>query len=125
MIDGRIVLVVMTLGTAGLAQAQGPGHSHGDMRESTMASQKEAASTKNFKAADIRMMKGMQVPYTGDADVDFRAHMIPHHQGAIDMAKVALEYAKDLQTKELAQKIIEDQEKEIADMQDWLKRNSK
>ncbi|MCP6151450.1 DUF305 domain-containing protein, partial [Klebsiella pneumoniae] len=66
----------------------------------------EAPSTRAFKAADAAMMTAMAVPYTGDADVDFRTHMIPHHQGAIDMAKVALAYATDPGTKEMALKII-------------------
>ncbi|GGC61401.1 CopM family metallochaperone [Chelatococcus reniformis] len=81
----------------------------------------EAVSTKAFKAADNAMMRNMQVVYTGDADVDFRTHMIPHHQGAIDMARVALTYATDPATRALAQKIIDDQLKEIADMQAWLR----
>ena len=73
----------------------------------------------------MKMMQNMHVPYTGNADVDFRTHMIPHHQGAIEMAKVALKHAKDPETKRMAQKIIDDQEKEIAEMQDWLKKNGK
>src|SRR5213075_3026667 len=48
-------------------------------------------------------------PYTGNPDVDFRTHMIPHHQGAIAMAKVGLKYATDAETKKMAQKIIDDQ----------------
>ena len=52
------------------------------------------------------MMQGMAVEYTGNADVDFRLKMIPHHQGAIDMAKVALEHGTDcrftLQSRTLA-----------------------
>lgn len=67
----------------------------------------------------------MYVPYTGNADVDFRTHMIPHHQGAVEMAKVALKHAEAPETKRMAQKIIDDQEKEIAEMQDWLKKNGK
>ena len=55
-------------------------------------------------------------------DVDFRTHMIPHHEGAIAMAKVALKYANDAETKRMAQKIIDDQEKEVANMQAWLKK---
>jgi uncharacterized protein (DUF305 family) len=65
----------------------------------------------------------MAVPYTGNADIDFRAKMIPHHRGAIDMAKVALEYATDPATKALAEGIIAAQEKEIAEMQAWLAAN--
>jgi uncharacterized protein (DUF305 family) len=62
--------------------------------------------------------------YTGNPDVDFRTHMIPHHQGAIEMAKVALQHAKHPETKAMAQKIIDDQEKETADMQAWLKQHA-
>ena len=64
-------------------------------------------STKEFKAADMNMMKNMNAaPYTGNPDVDFRTHMIPHHEGAIAMAKVGLKYANDAETKRMAQKII-------------------
>jgi uncharacterized protein (DUF305 family) len=81
-------------------------------------------STKEFKAADMNMMKNMNAaPYTGNPDVDFRTHMIPHHEGAIAMAQVGLKYANDAETKRMAQKIIDDQEKEVADMQAWLKKN--
>jgi uncharacterized protein (DUF305 family) len=86
--------------------------------------QQASDSTKAFQAADIVMMKNMgAVPYTANPDVDFRTHMIPHHEGAIAMAKIALKYATDNDTKRMAQKIIDDQEKEVAEMQDWLKKN--
>src|SRR4051812_37953822 len=48
---------------------------------------------------------------------------IPHHQGAIEMAKAALDHVKDPETKKMAQKIIDDQEKEITEMRDWLKKH--
>jgi uncharacterized protein (DUF305 family) len=95
------------------------------MMQDMMPSPNDPASTKDFKAADMKMMHNMHVPYTGNPDVDFRTHMIPHHQGAVEMAKVALKHAKDPETKRMAQKIIDDQEKEIAEMQDWLKKNGK
>jgi uncharacterized protein (DUF305 family) len=77
------------------------------------------ASTQAFKGADQKMMKDMDAPYTGDADRDFVAHMIPHHQGAIDMAKVELEYGKDPELKRLAGNIVKAQREEIAFMRRW------
>src|SRR5262245_34325993 len=61
---------------------------------------------------------------TGNADVDFVRLMLPHHQGAIDMAKVQLLYGKDPQMRRLAQEIITDQQSEIALMQLWLKQRA-
>jgi uncharacterized protein (DUF305 family) len=71
------------------------------------------------------MDKGMKAPMTGDADKDFVMMMIPHHQGAIDMAKVELQYGKDPMLRKLAQDIIAAQEKEIADMKAWRAKNGK
>jgi len=66
------------------------------------------------------MMKGMSAPeYTGDADKDFVSHMIPHHQGAIEMAEVELKYGKDPELKRLAKNIINAQHDEIGFMQRW------
>jgi uncharacterized protein (DUF305 family) len=134
---------LLATGLTGAALAQSA-HGHGDhmakpgstsmsdmqadmqkMMADMMPKPGEAPSTKDFKEADMAMMHNMHVAYTGNPDVDFRTHMIPHHQGAIDMAKVALKHAKDSATKQMAQKIIDDQEKEIAEMQDWLKKNGK
>jgi hypothetical protein len=67
-------------------------------------------------AAVARMHAAMEVPFTGDADRDFARMMIPHHQGAIDMALVELRYGKDERLKRLAQEIIVDQQQEIAVM---------
>jgi uncharacterized protein (DUF305 family) len=75
------------------------------------------------EAAMAVMMKSMNVPLTGKADVDFVKGMIPHHQGAIDMAKVAQQYAKDPSLLKLAGDIVSAQEGEITFMTDWLKRN--
>lgn len=68
-----------------------------------------------------KMHKSMMIESTGDADVDFMRGMIPHHQGAIDMAKIALKEGKDPVVRKLAQEIIKTQESEISLMQNWLK----
>lgn len=89
-----------------------------------------AASAQNApapgKAADEAFMQSMQSmqqsmtgPMKGNADQDFVGMMIPHHQGAIDMAKVELQYGKDPMLRRMANKIIKDQQKEIAQMKKW------
>ncbi len=76
-----------------------------------------AAAPEGFQAmmndATARMHAAMHVPFTGDADRDFARMMIPHHQGAIDMAMVELRYGKDERLKRLAQEIIVSQKQEI------------
>jgi uncharacterized protein (DUF305 family) len=69
-----------------------------------------------------RMQQGMDAPMSGDPDVDFARMMIPHHQGAIDMARSELEHGKDEELRRMAQKIIDDQEREIAELNDWIAR---
>jgi len=67
-------------------------------------------------AAMDRMMAGMTIKPSGDVDADFSAMMIPHHQGAIDMALAELRYGKNEQLRRIAQEIIVDQQQEIAAM---------
>ncbi|MGL4323992.1 MAG: CopM family metallochaperone [Beijerinckiaceae bacterium] len=86
------------------------------------ASTNSAASTKAYEAANEKMHKDMAISFSGDADVDFVKGMIPHHQGAIDMAKVVLAHGKDAQIRKLAEEVIKAQEGEIAMMRDWLKK---
>ena len=123
-----IAIVVAAIGTTAFAQ-------HVHQPDSAAAPQKvtddmapkpgDAASSKAYKEAHAKMMHDMHQTFTGNADVDFMTGMIPHHQGAIDMAKVLLKYGKDAETRKLAEQIIADQEREIALMQAWLRRNAK
>jgi len=66
--------------------------------------------------AVARMHGAMDLPFTGDVDRDFARMMIPHHQGAIDMAVAELRFGKDERLRRLAQEIIVDQQQEIAFM---------
>lgn len=116
-------LLLGTLAATGFAQTSG-GHS-GHSGHADHGKAADSASTKAFRAANDAMHKGMDIEFSNDADIDFLRGMIPHHQGAIDMAKIVLEHGKDPQTRKLAQEIIEAQEKEIAQMQAWLKSKGK
>lgn len=73
-----------------------------------------------YAQANQRMHHAMALLLTGDADQDFLRGMIPHHQGAIDMAQVVLAHGKDARVKKLAREIIAAQQKEIAMMQTRL-----
>jgi uncharacterized protein (DUF305 family) len=79
----------------------------------------DTASTTAYKAAMGTMMHDMDITYTGNADRDFVAGMLPHHQGAVDMAKVELRYGHDPDLRKLAEGIVAAQEKEIAFMRAW------
>ena len=82
-----------------------------------------APSTKDFMAANDRMHAAMAVEYTGKADVDFVRGMIPHHQGAVDMARIVLKHGSDPEVRKFAESVIAAQEGEIKWMQDWLAKN--
>jgi uncharacterized protein (DUF305 family) len=75
--------------------------------------------------SDNRTILTDDVTYSDDTDVDYTKGMIPHHQGAIDMAKVALQYAKDPAVLKLAGEVVTAQKGEISFMNDWLKRMGK
>ncbi len=82
----------------------------------TKAVRQEQAFLTENNTAMTRMMTDMSVAPTGDVDMDFTVMMIPHHQGAIDMALAELRYGKNEQLRRIAQEIIIDQQQEIVAM---------
>jgi len=80
------------------------------------AADAEAPFLAQNDAAMTKMMNDMAVKPSGDVDRDFVETMVPHHQGAIDMALAELRYGKNEQLKRIAQEIIVDQQQEIAAM---------
>ncbi len=76
-----------------------------------------------FMAANDAMHQGMAIEFTGNADIDFVRGMVPHHQGAVDMARILLEHGADPEVRKFAEGVIAAQEAEIKWMQDWLAAN--
>ena len=112
--------LALAFSTPALAQHAGHGSHGGHAGHGAAPAATESAATKAYKAANDAMQRDMNVPLTGDADVDFVRGMIPHHQGAIDMAKIVLAHGKDPAIRKLAEEVIAAQDTEIAMMRKWL-----
>lgn len=99
--------------------AAGHGH-HGVAEHATGAARFPQPFQRFVREMDrgmLKMMEDMHAPgYTGDPDVDFLAMMIPHHQGAVDMARLVLIHGQDPLTRQLAEEIIAGQQAEIMAM---------
>lgn len=108
----------------GMMQGQGMMQGPGMMGQGMpMQQSSNDPATRAFQDANRRNMQTMMaMPMTGNADRDFATAMMHHHQGAIDMAQVELQYGKDAELKQMAQKIIADQQKEIDQLRTWLNR---
>ena len=124
----RRLLVPALLGAAlafGVAGATLAQTEHSSQHATDPASDAGAAAEAGYKRAMDAMHQQMQkLNYSGNPDVDFVRMMIPHHQAAVDMAKVLLAHGKDPEIRKLAQDIISSQEKEIDLMEAWLKANA-
>lgn len=81
-----------------------------------LAPPEEAPFLAENVGAMTRMMTGMEIKPSGDVDQDFVAMMIPHHQGAIDMAQAELRHGRNELLRRIAQEIIVTQQQEIAAM---------
>jgi hypothetical protein len=111
-------------GMHGMHGSSKGGHgSHGQHAAEVKGDQ--SPSSLAFHGINMKMHKAMDIPYTGNTDVDFVKGMIPHHEGAVDMAKTVLAFGKDPQVRALAESIIKSQEAEIAQMKAWLAKNAR
>jgi len=121
----RVITLATTASVAAtsLALAHGPSasyHLHGAVPVQYVADRPDLSGEEPFlsenDASMNKMMADMTVKPTGDVDRDFVAMMVPHHQGAIDMAKAVLRYGHNEQIRRMAQEIVVTQQQEIAAM---------
>jgi uncharacterized protein (DUF305 family) len=108
----------LTLGGAGWALAQGGNNQHAGHGTQAGAT----ASTQAYQAINAKMHKSMDIRFQGDADVDFVRGMIPHHEGAVEMAMVVLQHGKDPEIRKLAEDVAKVQETEFGRMKASLKK---
>jgi uncharacterized protein (DUF305 family) len=111
-------------GMHGMGEMHGRGGMHGSASHGTSTKGDRGPSSLAFQGINAKMHEAMDIAFTGNADVDFVRGMIPHHEGAVDMAKTVIAFGKDLEVKKLAEEIIKAQEGEIARMREWLKKSA-
>lgn len=99
----------------------GPATGAGLRRGAAMQNEELSPFVKEMNAGMEKMMRDMHAHgYTGNPDIDFLAMMIPHHEGAVEMARLVLIYGSDPLTRRLAEEIIAGQQTEIEAMRQRL-----
>jgi uncharacterized protein (DUF305 family) len=110
-----IGLGLLAVGSAGAQDVQHHAPGHGGNGDPAIEA---------YLAAAERMHRDMTIEFTGNPDVDFARGMIPHHQGAIDMARALLDHGQDPEMRARAEAIIAAQEQEIAFLRSWLEKRA-
>ena len=114
----RAIAAAFSLAAAGaFAQSQGSGHQGHNMHSGA-----DSGGSQKMMQSMMEGMKDMQsMKMTGDVDRDFAAMMKMHHQKGIEMAQVQMQNGKDEKMKSFARKMIDDQRKDIKELDDWQK----
>ena len=122
-----LILSAVTLAaTPALAQQGGmQGMDHSQMGGMNHADMGKMMAGNPYAQAEMDMHQKMMAAKEGDAAEMWTRKMIEHHRGAIAMSRVAVRDAKDVQTREMAQMTIKKQEKDIAELQAWLRKHGK
>lgn len=116
----KMVMLAGVMLAVGIQPAAASTHDLHSARAGHTASGKLGKAARAQDKVHRAMHKAMMVQYVGDPDTDFVRGMVPHHQGAVDMANVVLAYGKDAEIRKLAQWIVQIQKTEIAMMKRWL-----
>lgn len=119
---GGLIAALLVL-PASACHHEDHGKHHGDHenQHGEMASEHaDNPAVQAYIESNDRMHANMSMAFTGNADVDFAQGMIPHHEGAIDMANIVLEHGEDPEIRALAEEIIAAQEEEISFLKNWL-----
>jgi uncharacterized protein (DUF305 family) len=112
-LQSSVLALAFLVATPLVPEAQEGGMDHSAMHGGAAMADMDSPASKAFMAATAAMHRSMDMEMTGDPDLDFLQGMIPHHEGAVAMAKVELEYGKDERVRELARKVVADQGAEI------------
>ena len=116
LVSSRLV-IALSLALAAPLMAQTTDHSGHKMAGTA------TPATLAYEGAMTTMMSAMEIPYSGNPDADFVRGMIPHHQGAVDNARIVLQYGTDPDVRKFAEAVIAAQEAEILWLTEWLAKN--